>query len=151
MRRASRCVRRSFNLAIEMLVISGKNNLQAARKQTDSFNLAIEMLVISGFEILIEEADLECFNLAIEMLVISGSIAAAVDDAPSVSISQSRCLSFQEQRDFASEVISALFQSRNRDACHFRVTDWDPSKNVEISFNLAIEMLVISGPCPRSP
>ena len=38
----------SFNLAIEMLVISGETKLAAAIKKQESFNLAIEMLVISG-------------------------------------------------------------------------------------------------------
>ena len=61
------------------------------------FNLAIEMLVISGqwTEVILD--GLACFNLAIEMLVISGQLMLA------------RCTGD-----------AVLFQSRNRDACHFR-------------------------------
>ena len=90
----------------------------------------------------------KCFNLAIEMLVISGGRKHSVTlpNSLSVSISQSRCLSFQDRsvggvdrllrlrfnlaiemlvisgHSFVPcEMLSAKgFQSRNRDACHFR-------------------------------
>ena len=65
----------------------------------------------------------------------------------SVSISQSRCLSFQVPDVLLRGESPALveFQSRNRDACHFRIDKVDHI-NVNICcFNLAIEMLVISG------
>ena len=110
-----------FNLAIEMLVISGEfrcwehtndiqtfqsRNRDACHFRTDSdqrprfqiicFNLAIEMLIISGISV--EDAVAirrQCFNLAIEMLIISGC-SHSCDLVPlRVSISQSRCLSFQ--------------------------------------------------------
>ena len=64
---------------------------------------------------------LTSFNLAIEMLVISGRAVRIADTT-----------------------VLLQFQSRNRDACHFR---WPgPHLNrLFQSFNLAIEMLVISG------
>ena len=37
-----------FNLAIEMLVISGQSLTLSVRRPDTGFNLAIEMLVISG-------------------------------------------------------------------------------------------------------
>ena len=121
-RRTSLSSPSSFNLAIEMLVISGACRHPESCQPHPGFNLAIEMLVISGrrhvmrrkraslvsisqsrclsfqvpFVIARQEKCLPCFNLAIEMLVISGRNAGI------------KC----EQR--------ALFQSRNRDACHFR-------------------------------
>ena len=65
-----------------------------------SFNLAIEMLVISGPALRILVVTCGCFNLAIEMLVISGYKDASffIDGQDLVSISQSRCLSFQGGR-----------------------------------------------------
>ena len=65
-----------------------------------------------------------CFNLAIEMLVISGypECHRYENRADNVSISQSRCLSFQERCCRVAHIQMAhLFQSRNRDACHFRI------------------------------
>ena len=117
-----------------------------------SFNLAIEMLVISGVSPAIRRPRYTCFNLAIEMLVISGSTRSSDNGDPTqrVSISQSRCLSFQEICSvFRSLVAHFSFQSRNRDACHFRVVSTDVAAAVA-GFNLAIEMLVISGAMPLS-
>ena len=62
-----------------------------------------------------------------------------------VSISQSRCFSCQvgELNDAASKL--AEFQSRNRDAFHFRHTAV-PCESLHLKcFNLVIEMLFISG------
>ena len=61
-----------------------------------------------------------CFNLAIEMLVILG-------------LSQAR-----------TGLDMGKFQSRNRDACHFRSLSREKPA-ARICFNLAIEMLVILG------
>ena len=134
-----------FNLAIEMLVISGaplgslfkflevsisQSRCLSFQVQTCilacstslSFNLAIEMLVISGRTSSSFIASFrESFNLAIEMLVISGRLLFNACQAFVVSISQSRCLSFQ-----VNTMLLALAKSTQR-------------------FNLAIEMLVISG------
>ena len=114
-----------------------------------------------------------CFNLAIEMLVISGLSDVNLVAPPGlVSISQSRCLSFQDEMHVFVGDMAGEFQSRNRDACHFRkaeITIGDTTASVSISqsrclsfqglaqrsphsqrycFNLAIEMLVISGENP---
>ena len=112
------------------------------------FNLAIEMLIISGSGAVGtgESRLLVCFNLAIEMLIISGSIRGTYNVNP------------------------IMFQSRNRDAYHFRARDavttgrivgvsisqsrclsfqvgigHDGRPGDKARFNLAIEMLVISG------
>ena len=100
-----------------------RSKRSTARQPSSSFNLAIEMLIISGHR---EPQTIFCwnsFNLAIEMLIISGqtfgqSSRAAHPEFQSrnrdayhframslrvgnrrgmVSISQSRCLSFQEE------------------------------------------------------
>ena len=88
------------------------------------FNLAIEMLVISGWctELLCWTGN-SSFNLAIEMLVISGLQSTA-----------------------GSVRATVAFQSRNRDACHFRIGQQYVEQFSIPRFNLAIEMLVISGP-----
>ena len=79
-----------------MLIISGWAN-DKRELESVSFNLAIEMLIISGLsaEVTFVPQD-ESFNLAIEMLIISGHVPAM--PAPLVP----------------------PFQSRNRDAYHFR-------------------------------
>ena len=113
----------SFNLAIEMLFISGPRHALQRQRRTNvsisqsrcfsfqakrngncgngagsGFNLAIEMLFISGRRIRIPVGGRwRSFNLAIEMLFISGPLP----------IRRWRVAPFQ-------------FQSRNRDAFHFR-------------------------------
>ena len=83
-----------------MLVISGWT-VRSYASRLVCFNLAIEMLVISGIKI---SGDTQTagagFNLAIEMLVISGYALGARHRRRHtlVSISQSRCLSFQGRR-----------------------------------------------------
>ena len=162
-----------FNLAIEMLVISGFSHVGGLEHELVCFNLAIEMLVISGCSNLPRPiACPNCFNLAIEMLVISGYSVQRLfhNRCIVVSISQSRCLSFQAYPSLPRRlalpcfnlaiemlVISGQhrlsfvgyphpeFQSRNRDACHFRLFGVQRGCPVSHRFNLAIEMLVISG------
>ena len=108
--RVSSTAQPSFNLAIEMLIISGVSPTSCLPSKP-RFNLAIEMLIISGqgsacFPVLLHKG----FNLAIEMLIISG-----------------------ERSHFEGAVIS-LFQSRNRDAYHFRVTITESSNLVNLPF-----------------
>ena len=57
-----------------MLVISGPTTSIDIRVLNPRFNLAIEMLVISGHLLTVNRRIITCirFNLAIEMLVISG-------------------------------------------------------------------------------
>ena len=139
----------SFNLAIEMLVISGWRSQTEEQRLHYRFNLAIEMLVISGIDSACWPArQFQSFNLAIEMLVISG--CAPQRRLPPVCFQK-----FQSRnRDACHFRAAALgaqrrrikFQSRNRDACHFRASGYPYVSAVgQDSFNLAIEMLVISG------
>ena len=183
-----------------MLVISGCRVI-LARDAQSSFNLAIEMLVISGDT---RFSHLPCrgrrFNLAIEMLVISGTLPSGrlrLSDtwfqsrnrdachfrATRVLPQKSRVSTFQSRNRDACHfragtrrrngTTSVRFQSRNRDACHFRGFPRGVSSSfsaVSISqsrclsfqdeqlkrqireyqrFNLAIEMLVISGTPPQ--
>ena len=138
-----------FNLAIEILVISGRCRFGKLPSVFQRFNLAIEILVISGFAWVASASARDSFNLAIEILVISGaaakphifkvpavsisqsrflsfqggSVCHAKTQASDVSISQSRCLSFQAASvQTLSIIVYCQFQSRNRDACHFRST-----------------------------
>ena len=88
----------SFNLAIEMLVISGYMDLEIIN--VEDIKVSISQSRCLSFQVLSRAADkrhrLLRFNLAIEMLVISGEARAfTVPYAKIVSISQSRCLSFQ--------------------------------------------------------
>ena len=80
------------------------------------------------------------------MLVISGKVRPLGNAMclVHVSISQSRCLSFQV-RDETARPLPDRFQSRNRDACHFRSIGGCNTGLRYFGFNLAIEMLVISG------
>ena len=86
-----------FNLAIEMLFISGTLFSTYRIGSTNRFNLAIEMLFISGeYAINTRSEQHCCFNLAIEMLFISGfPLPLTLPAFISVSISQSRCFSYQ--------------------------------------------------------
>ena len=64
-----------FNLAIEMLVISGNVRNPDSSVGLGRFNLAIEMLIISGqYMPAFPQAGNLRFNLAIEMLIISGHL-----------------------------------------------------------------------------
>ena len=164
-----------------MLIISGPCTIPHNPAFPHSFNLAIEMLIISGPVPSSAISQKHGFNLAIEMLVISGDAQIAPREIHpcQVSISQSRCLSFQERsasgmrpafawfqsrnrdachfrlnNDILTAVHDAMFQSRNRDACHFREETREGLIEECRGFNLAIEMLVISGkpkPCYTNP
>ena len=114
----------SFNLAIEMLFISGLLCWERHRHcHRHRFNLAIEMLFISGrWPLNTMQGRLPGFNLAIEMLFISGeAIRVPLIGIRPVSISQSRGFSFQAPR----RAIGKGYLLHR--------------------FNLAIEMLFISG------
>ena len=88
------------------------------------FNLAIEMLFISGPTKRIQHylTAIASFNLAIEMLFMSGACAPRrCGGTTDVSISQSRCFSFQVSNpDERHSRHGRLFQSRNREAFHVR-------------------------------
>ena len=51
-----------------------------------------------------------------------------------VSISQSRCLSFQDRATCPTPRTTAVFQSRNRDAYHFRRTDGTQITHIFLKF-----------------
>ena len=124
-----------------------RSDQRSGRMRCASFNLAIEMLVISGDKKMrVVEVHDASFNLAIEMLVISGqAIIPRPTTSNVVSISQSRCLSFQVSMNYRIPISAPSFQSRNRDACHFRLRRYRVASIIGFCFNLAIEMLVISG------
>ena len=163
---------RCFNLAIEMLVISGRHN-RKSDESTDTFQSRNrDACHFRQHYRRHESAAPFRFNLAIEMLVISGDAAEQTfcQRHDYVSISQSRCLSFQGRCEDTMPRTVIRFQSRNRDACHFRNCEQFcqcgryPEVSISQSrclsfqdrragrcwmpcfrFNLAIEMLVISG------
>ena len=112
----------SFNLAIEMLFISGKQQailragfpFQSRNRDAFHFRARLNPPALARRS--------PCFNLAIEMLFISGQISWLRQAVPiHVSISQSRCFSFQVIKTSENRGEKCLkFQSRNRDAFHFR-------------------------------
>ena len=111
------------------------------------FNLAIEMLIISGNTgVYPSVAALTCFNLAIEMLIISGSLQELrCHHVVDVSISQSRCLSFQAE-NIAEQEIRFYQVSISQSRClSFQATARRSLRRITSGFNLAIEMLIISG------
>ena len=89
------------------------------------FNLGIEMLFVSSLLFGNGSQSSYCFNLGIEMLFVSRM--TIIRDGPlwyfanPVSISESRCFSFQvlPLKD-CTEPPSCMFQSRNRDAFRFK-------------------------------
>ena len=90
-----------------------------------------------------------CFNLAIEMLFISGSTRRLLRADSRLEFQSRnrdafhfRCR-FQARRKWVS--ILSTFQSRNRDAFHFRRAEHPSGLSEFYGFNLAIEMLFISG------
>ena len=113
------------------------------------FNLAIEMLFISGLERLKAIAALievsisqsRCFSF--QVMILRSFRKASMN----VSISQSRCFSFQEGECDATSHRASLFQSRNRDAFHFRFVVFaattDSSDVVSISQSRCFSFQVI--------
>ena len=142
----------SFNLAIEMLVISGSRRVCChGRSRTQSFNLAIEILVISGQARWSRVSRIRCVSISqSRCLSFQGGVTTPPPNSSWVSISQSRCLSFQVTAQFDALSDEAFeFQSRNRDSCHFRTHLQLLVGTRDFSFNLAIEILVISGLQPN--
>ena len=116
-----------------------KLRFQSRNRDAFRFKKVVDVIHIS---------EIMSFNLGIEMLFVSRSDCLYHHDIPShVSISESRCFSFQVR--FAvgtSEIGFPLFQSRNRDAFRFKDTDTDVIEYVDVieCFNLGIEMLFVS-------
>ena len=111
-----------FNLAIEMLVISGQARRDRKSSFWKCFNLAIEMLVISGQSGIARDLLTLGFNLAIEMLVISGrgEFRRRFGDIGQFQSRNRDACHFRRCRGNITAMSVDLFQSRNRDACHFR-------------------------------
>ena len=89
-----------------------------------------------------------CFNLAIEMLIISGwHCCECAGDCLWQFQSRNRdSYHFRAGYSAIRALYGEPFQSRNRDACHFRRKQPEAYQmHVPTGFNLAIEMLVISG------
>ena len=61
-----------------------------------------------------------------------------------VSISESRCFSFQVESQCPRDINNCRFQSRNRDAFHFKSDIQKVCHPLHNGFNLGIEMLFIS-------
>ena len=78
-----------------MLFISGHIASLEGSDSLPSFNLVIEMLFISGGRKKLLKRVNPRFNLVIEMLFISGEAEAWARREHEVSISSSRCFSFQ--------------------------------------------------------
>ena len=87
-----------FNLGIEMLFVSRFLEFRSASVEFRRFNLGIEMLFVSRLNGITDGfvSSPPSFNLGIEMLFVSSAeekrIACEMRD---VSISESRCFSFQ--------------------------------------------------------
>ena len=116
-------------------------------RSASGFNLAIEMLFISGQQPNAPHSRHPRFNLAIEMLFISGRARYnALSFASSVSISQSRCFSFQVYGGHSPSAYLwnvSISQSRG---FSFQVNWMTVASHwTRMRFNLAIEMLFISG------
>ena len=111
----------SFNLGIEMLFVSSSycQHLIPLCFEVSCFNLGIEMLFVSRDA---HSAQLAfCFNLGIEMLFVSRCHASRHIWLLSVSISESRCFSFQVNcGNTVRQPHGSMFQSRNRDAFRFK-------------------------------
>ena len=105
-----------------MLVSSGPIRRAALETKGFCFNLAIEMLVISGKSRLAIASASVCFNLAIEMLVISGETAgmSATGNREFQSRNRDACHFRTSHNSTAAPTYPVPFQSRNREACHFR-------------------------------
>ena len=161
-----------FNLAIEMLFISGRMIPSRRIPRQNCFNLAIEMLFISGWVVSVRRLSPSLFQSRNRDAFHFRNYGFYCErcDTLIVSISQSRCFSFQgpisssiavllySSFNLAIEMLfisgagvyyrgvcCAEFQSRNRDAFHFRSCVLATCASSSLSFNLAIEMLFISG------
>ena len=116
-----------FNLVIERLVISGiRAQMWLTRielfqsRNRDAFHFKLQMARMQMMRIC-------SFNLAIEMLFISSCMEwVELSQLDIVSISQSRCFSFQVDVMTKPQTRVYKFQSRNRDAFHFKAVPAEP-------------------------
>ena len=108
-----------FNLAIEMLVSSGQTLYAAVclKRVSISQSRCLSVQVRKSSSSRFRQA---CFNLAIEMLVMSGLSQAGLGVYLYEFQSRNRDACHFRQIEDTEEFIRVAFQSRNRDACHFR-------------------------------
>ena len=134
-----------FNLGIEMLFVSRLSFRIAPPSAYQSFNLGIEMLFVSSRGAARGMATLPCFNLGIEMLFVSSPILCRIGFLYNfnVSISESRCFSFQgiTRQAAANRLQVSISESR---CFSFQVITIDSSIRAKSCFNLGIEMLFVS-------
>ena len=112
-----------FNLAIEMLFISGDKDawipvdtLHVSISQSRCFSFQVEEHPISINSVV-------SFNLAIEMLFISGLMILKIYNPQETVKFQSRnrdAFHFRSSAGYLKSESQCEFQSRNRDAFHFR-------------------------------
>ena len=146
---ASRSVvdsRRRFNLGIEMLFVSRKTKKQIKRMTGKCFNIGIEMLFVSSDDsgARVEPSDLVSIS---ESRCFSFQVITEFEfcfPIGTVSISESRCFSFQVTIREQGLNHLTWFQSRNRDAFRFKGIPQTPSERCSRRFNLGIEMLFVS-------
>ena len=118
------------------------------------FNLAIEILLFSGRpKTPAPMSVLPSFNLAIEILLFSGNARCRPHRTQSDSRkfqSRNRDTSLFRHR-FKKELmqLAVTFQSRNRDTSLFRHSSLLPPISGLLCFNLAIEILLFSGGLPQ--
>ena len=95
------------------------------------FNLAIERLFISGWRQFGDNILHTCFNLAIERLFISGDDMSAEKLDGFLFQSRNReAFHFRQSIAEGMPVPALMFQSRNREAFHFRTLPPAPVKSL---------------------
>ena len=160
---------RCFNLAIEILLISSSCVEVASNNPLRSFNLAIEILLISSSCVEVASNNpLRSFDLVIEILLISSTLNFSSSVPTLLFRSRNRgsfdfkciyngfdriCYVFRSRNrgsfDFKPagcylRQVPCLFRSRNRGAFDFKETiTRKPTLRIR-SFNLVIEVLLIS-------
>ena len=96
------------------------------------------------------ELSVGCFNLVIEGLLVSSAEDAKkyVHDKLKFQSRNRGTFGFKVGQ-IAGILEAAVFQSRNRDAFGFKLTLRMPTSNSKKSFNLVIEMLLVSSQVPE--
>ena len=136
---------------------NSRNFTEIANLSIFSFNLAIEILLVStGWQGWLPRCPLVCFNLAIEILLVSTIRLQGCCDRCLRSKFQSRNrdtsrFNFSTDEPIPIVVVYIKFQSRNRDTSRFNQSSlswfWN---SISSGFNLAIEILLVSTNASRS-
>ena len=137
-----------FNLVIEVLVVSRLKYHFRLKSHLHSFNLVIEVLVVSrALRSPSRKRCMSCFNLVIEVLVVSSwtfwhGIRKGVVSKWFQSRNRGTCCFKKIVTCRCS--LEFLFQSRNRGTCCFKNYNGGLRRASHASFNLVIEVLVVS-------